>query len=67
MTMKANILFTINRPSHLETTRIMCAPEDVNDVLFYCTEILDNNEKAWKITIEPTDIDYFQGELPHDS
>ena len=33
MTMKANILFTINRPSYLETTRIMCAPEDVKAAL----------------------------------
>jgi hypothetical protein len=40
----------------------MCAPEDINDVLSYCVERLDSNEKAWKITIEPTDIDYFVGD-----
>ena len=62
MTLQANILFTINRPSYLETTRVMCAPEDINDVLSHCTERLDSNETSWKITIEPTDIDYFVGD-----
>ena len=60
--MQANLLVIINRPSYLETNRIMCAPEDINDVLSYCVERLDSNEKAWKITIEPTDIDYFVGD-----
>lgn len=61
MTMYANVLFTVNRPSYLETTRVMCAPGDIKDVLSCCIERLDSNEKAWKITIEPTDIDYYLG------
>jgi hypothetical protein len=58
-----NLLVTFNRPSYLETTRAICDHEDILSVVSAFAKMLDDTEKAWKITIEPTDIDYFKGEV----
>lgn len=58
-----NLLVTFNRPSYLETTRAICDPVDIVPVVSALVKLLDDNEKAWKITVEPTDIEYFKGEL----
>jgi hypothetical protein len=41
----------------------MCNPTDVLALVSNIVSMLDDNEKAWKITVEPTDIEYFEGEL----
>jgi hypothetical protein len=58
-----NLLVTFNRPSYLETTRAICDPADILSAVSAFVNMLDTAEKAWKITVEPTDIEYFKGEL----
>ena len=62
MQITPNLLLTFNRPTYIETTKYMCNPTDVLALVSNIVSMLDDNEKAWKITVEPTDIEYFEGE-----
>jgi hypothetical protein len=55
-----NLLITFNRPTYIETTKYICNPVDSLSLLDHLISMLDDNEKAWKITVEPTDIEYFE-------